>query len=311
MAEILHCVCGRPIECARTDIIETIRCPHCNIELALDLPDESARRRGYLTVVEGPDRRGEVVLIPVGERLGIGSRLGNWLYLPDPSVAWLHCRVALQAGGELDVYGDESQPGVPATPTARLRSGQALRVGAFVLRFLIGPIQPVGPGGGALGQRPVIAPPADRGPVLQRVGDGGRRVARLARMRFGVARFAAVALTAAAAIINLARLSRADRLWTIESAVRMVPLIAVLFAARRIGLGRAGWNWGVVGVLVLAGAAQLFGAQPLLAVALGVAAGGISLLVPTRIGVAVVMCGVALLVMAAGLTILEPLGPWR
>src|SRR5262245_35419005 len=124
MSEIIHCRCGRAMECARTDVLESIICPACGEELMLDLSVNGERRRGFLTVISGPERRGEQLLMPVGSALPIGSSMSNWLYLPEGGVAECHCMLTLAPAGTLAVSATSADD-APAKVFASLKPNQS------------------------------------------------------------------------------------------------------------------------------------------------------------------------------------------
>gem|GEM_PF-5628023 len=251
MAEIIHCRCGRAMECRRTDVLETVVCPACRTELALDLSIDGDRRRGYLTVVSGPERVGEALLIPVDVELTVGADPSCWLYLPDASVSDQHCTVRLRPDGVLALLAAGSERGGPSSPWAEIKSSQGMRIGAFVLKFSVQTVE-MEP---AAGRPPVRTGPLPPPPMVVMRSVTGRSgwLDSLASRRFQIARagliVAALLLTA---LHGVSEARKQDPDW--GTLVAMSALIVGMFtAARKIGIGQR-WANAVASSLVIVAA---------------------------------------------------------
>lgn len=255
MAEIIHCRCGRAMECRRTDVLETVVCPACRTELALDLSINGDRRRGYLTVVAGPERVGEVVLIPVDVELAIGSASASWLYLPDASVSDHHCTIRLRPDGVLALLAAGSEHGDASSPWAEVKSNQGMRIGAFVLKFAVRDVE-MEP---AAGRPPVRTGPPPPPPmvVMRSVTSRSGWPDALASHRFRIARaglIAAALLLAALHGVSEARKQVPD--W--GTLVAMTALVAGMFATvRKIGVGQRLANLLASGLVIAAAGVEL------------------------------------------------------
>ncbi len=237
------------MECGRTDVLESVTCPACEAELALDLELAGERRRGFLTVVVGPERRGEQLLIPVSESLRVGAAMDNWLCLPDGGVADYHCIMRLGEEGKLSISkaGESLHPS--AKGMAELQSDQMMRVGSYVLRFTIGEVLPPmaapTPGNGARDR-------AIRTPMMQSVTGKSGWLWQLTRNRFRVARWFMFGVAAVYGISHLIPAMRDSRpnygLLVMAAAVAW----AIVTMGRRMAMGERLWNSCALGTLLVA-----------------------------------------------------------
>lgn len=237
------------MECGRTDVLETVVCPACDAELSLDLDLGGERRRGYLTVVVGPERRGEELLIPVGESLRVGAAIDNWLCLPDGGVADYHCILELGESGSLSIR----KAGVVQPSTSRglaeLQSNQMMRVGSYVLRFSLGevlpPVQAPIPGSGSSAS-------TVRTPMMQSVTGRSGPLWELTRNRFRVARWFMFCVAVVFALSHAIPALREARPNYGLLAMAAALAWAIVTMARRISMGERLWNLCALGTLVAA-----------------------------------------------------------
>lgn len=249
MGEIIHCRCGRVMECGRTDVLESVKCPACSAELGLDLELGGERRRGYLTVVVGPERRGEQLLIPVGESLRVGSAADNWLCLPAGGVADYHCILELNSSGTLLVRkAGESQVGA-TRGLAELQAEQMMRVGEYVLRFTVGEVFVPGAAGPAAGG---AASSAVRVPMMKSVTGQSGVLWQLTRSRFRVARWFMLGAAVVYGISHLIPVLRESRPNYGLLAMAAALVWAMVTMARRMSMGDRVWNMAALGTLVIA-----------------------------------------------------------
>ncbi|MFQ5422633.1 MAG: FHA domain-containing protein [Phycisphaerae bacterium] len=140
MSLAVCCPCGNPLECEHLELIVTMVCPACDLELTLEFElAHHQRRRAVLTVMEGPHWIGERFLVPVDQPLTVGAALGNWLSLDDAGVSDVHCEVKLTPQGNVVVVDRDSAGGTwigsQRIRRGRLSDRESFKVGAFRLRL--------------------------------------------------------------------------------------------------------------------------------------------------------------------------------
>jgi len=302
MGDIIHCRCGRAMECGRTDVLETVLCPACQTELALDLESNGERKRGYLKVIAGPERSGEELLIPVDLALPVGSAVDNWLYLPGGAVAERHCLLQLEPEGRLAVSQWNENADGSQKVLARLQPNQVMRVGKYVLRFSVGEVQAprVASAGGVTSANPALAQPV---PVMQRVGGRGI-LAELTRSRFRVARWALYATAAILAAHHAMLVARQDK--PIYAAIGVLVLIlwGMVLATRRVGMGQRMWNLTAIAALVCAAGLEMWLHQPLTTAGLLVLPAGLLLTMERPPGSATTIVTLVLMVVSLALLLI-------
>jgi hypothetical protein len=313
MAEIIHCPCGQAIEFSRTDVLETIDCPVCRRELVLDLQSDGQRRRAFLTVVAGPDRVGEQIIVPVGHDLRIGSAHGAWLYLLHDSVAPHHCSLMLDPTGQLVAFSPQATPDGPANVNQyriAIRPGQLVRIGDFHLRFAIGAIEQPRAMTAPAAAAPPPPPPT---PILKDLSSVDPVSRFLIRHRFRLARIALFCVAVLLAVFHGFHLAYRDEIpWYYALAACAAIFGGLVALSRTIGLTRRAWNLAVILIVLLAAAVESYLGQIGLMVGLLILTAGLILAVerpPSQIPLwlAVGLMLLAMLTMTASLV--RPGGP--
>lgn len=302
-AEIIHCPCGRALECARTDVLESLTCPVCGEEVELDLRVNERRCRGYLTIVAGPDRCGEDLMLPLGRPLRVGSATNNWLYLPDEHVAAVHCTLLLEHSGVMTVtVGGDSHSGQPFR--AEVKPQQTLRIGPFSMRYTIRPVSDPNSSSVFHAKLAAAAKPRSgeipvRVPVMQAVTEVNPFVHNLTSQRFHYARTALYVTALIVGVTHAFRLARIDVMPMWGAVLLLVTVFwSMVGVARQIGLGRFRWNFGCVILLVVIAGIEIYLQQYLLVAGLATLAAGLLLSVVRTADDASICCGTGLYVLS-------------
>ena len=256
MALVVCCPCGYPLDCDNLDIVVTLPCPRCGLEIPLEL--ETALpgvARGVLTVMEGPHWVGEQFIVPVDMDLTIGTASGNWLSLESADLAESHCRLHMDTTGRLMVEDLQSPTGTWITEQrilrGRLQPKQSLRVGEFRFRFDFQSAEGSTIAPAAVLSTEDVSKPL---PAIDRVSRLETPGLWVIHHRFHVCRVLMLSAAWLLGLYNACRLmQRPDQPWPcLEACVAGVAIGAVLaMAGRRVTLIHRYFKFASLGVLVL------------------------------------------------------------
>lgn len=297
MAVVICCPCGTPIDYENLDLVVTLSCPKCSRELELEIEQGPAdRRRGLLTVVEGPHWVGERFLVPVGVELKIGNTSGNWICLDSEQVAPYHCRMLLSPQGAVVVEDAKSPTGTwigqQRIARGRLGPSQSFRVGEF--RFRLDFQNSDG--------TTVVAAPS---PVLDRSGVLPTMVKvtpkptlgnKLASHRFRLARWLLLAAAVSLGVFHLVGLQGVTESWHWARAAAVGLGVGLLTAAtgRKVTLAHRYFRYGPIALMIALSIADMVWALPAGIVAtLGIAA-SLGMMIVANPATALVACGAGL-----------------
>ena len=294
MAVIVCCPCGNPLDCDQIELVVTLNCPRCSRELTLELEHSDHQRRyAILTVMEGPFWVGEQFVMPVGEKLVLGTDAGNWLSLEGDELAGKHCHLELSPEGLVTIEGNSERAAVwigeSCVVKARLRPAESFAIGEYRFRLDLRD-----PGGAESDPSSAAATAAPRHalPALRGIGRSKTPGEWIMRRRFLLSRCMMTAFAGSAALHHVfyLRFQPADPWeWRWALVTSLLVLVSLLLSGRYIAMDRRYGRYTSLAALVILAAVNTVWNMPISAIAALVVASALTLVIARLPSAAVAM----------------------
>src|SRR5688572_12772450 len=162
-----HCACGKRIKLQEAHLGKVTLCPECGASLrpvAGAPPTEGETLEYRLTILQGPERVGEVFLLGGDRPIQLGKLADKQIVLKGEKVSRNHAQL-VRMGTDWRVEDQRSTNGLGVNrkrvQTATLKPGDRIQVGEYELEFQAAgaPVMTAAPAAEAIGAASTVAAP--------------------------------------------------------------------------------------------------------------------------------------------------------